>query len=214
MSTRKYHRYHPGDQIGDLTLIERMPGGQKWKCRCKCGEVFVTQISSGSKHCRKCAYEIISQSKTKHNEAPSENKASTRLYRIWTGIRNRCNNPNNHSYPAYGGRGIRICKEWDDYLTFKNWAISHGYHDSLSIDRIDNDGNYEPNNCRWVTQREQMRNMRNNHNITINGITMCVMDWCKQLGILKTNAYCNAKDKGITVDEYLYQRWLKKGENT
>ncbi len=85
----------------------------------------------------------------------------TRLYSIWTDIKKRTLNPKNKSYKDYGGRGIAICEEWkNDFMSFHDWAMSNGYSDELSIDRIDNDGNYEPNNCRWTTQTIQCRNRR------------------------------------------------------
>lgn len=81
-----------------------------------------------------------------------------RLYRIWSNIRQRCNNPNNTRYEYYGGKGIKRCKEWDDFTTFCTWAITNGYNDNLTIDRINGNGNYEPSNCRWVTQKVNNQN--------------------------------------------------------
>lgn len=101
----------------------------------------------------------------------------TRLYRIWRHVKDRCLYPKSHAWNAYGGRGIRICDEWLNIVTFYNWAINNGYQDNLTIDRINHNGNYEPNNCRWITIKEQQRNKRNNHFITYNNETHCIGEW-------------------------------------
>lgn len=93
----------------------------------------------------------------------------TRVYRAWLNMRQRCNNPNSDDYSYYGGRGISICKEWDDPVVFCEWAVANGYDTKLTIDRIDVNGNYEPSNCRWLTRLEQGRNIRKNVWMHING---------------------------------------------
>jgi hypothetical protein len=177
-----------------------MPGGQRWKCLCKCGEIVITQISGGSKSCKRCAYEQTGKDRTIHNESPSNGKSATRLYRIWTGMRNRCNNVRNKNYNDYGGRGITVCDEWNEYLNFKKWSMENGYKDDLSIDRINNDKGYSPNNCRWVSRTRQMNNTRHNSLITINNITRSVIEWCRELNIGKGNLYVNCKKLNIPVD--------------
>lgn len=94
----------------------------------------------------------------------------TRLYSIYTNMKTRCYNPHCHAYDRYGGRGIKVCVEWlEDWWSFHDWAISNGYDDSLTIDRIDVNGNYEPSNCRWATTEEQAYNKRNTVRVEING---------------------------------------------
>lgn len=94
-------------------------------------------------------------------------KKNTRLYRIWLQMKNRCFNIRTNRYKDYGGRGITVCDEWkNDFTKFYDWSILNGYQENLTIDRIDNDGNYEPSNCRWVTVKIQNRNSRSNHLIT------------------------------------------------
>lgn len=103
-----------------------------------------------------------------------------RLYSIWNNIIGRTECKNSPQYKYYGKRGIIICSEWrNSYLAFKEWAMSNGYDDSLTIDRIDVNGNYEPNNCRWVDMKQQARNTHRNRYFTINGVTKCLQDWCE-----------------------------------
>jgi hypothetical protein len=129
-STRRYNHYEAGMRVGKLTLIERMAGGQKWKCRCDCGNIVITQIASGSRQCTECARQVQGRIKHGHNSGKPD-----RIYRIWIGIKSRCNNPNDTGYHHYGERGITVCDEWDrDFMTFYDWAMSHGYSDDLTID--------------------------------------------------------------------------------
>jgi len=107
----------------------------------------------------------------------------TRLYRIWKDMRRRCNNPNRPDYSRYGGRGITVCAEWDDFAVFRDWAEASGYNDALTIDRIDNDGNYTPGNCRWVTIQRQSYNTRRNVFVTHSGKTQTLTEWAKETGI-------------------------------
>ena len=107
-----------------------------------------------------------------------------RLYRIYKSMKQRCYNPRTPNYQIYGGRGIRICNEWlNDYDVFCEWALAHGYDDSLSIDRIDNNGDYEPSNCRWADDYTQRRNQSRNRYITINGEKKTTSEWCDIYGI-------------------------------
>jgi hypothetical protein len=99
-------------------------------------------------------------------------------------MKSRCFNPNFPSYNHYGGRGITVCDKWkDNFQAFYAWAIFHGYKDDLTIDRINNDGNYEPSNCRWITKKEQSLNKSDNHIVTFNGISKPLMTWCEDCGI-------------------------------
>ena len=108
----------------------------------------------------------------------------TRLYTIWRGMKARCDNPNEAAYSNYGGRGIHVCDEWrDDFLSFSNWAKNNGYQEHLTIDRIDVNGNYCPDNCRWATRKQQENNKRNNVYITIGDKTQSLAEWCEETGI-------------------------------
>lgn len=108
----------------------------------------------------------------------------TRLYNTWTQIKQRCTNEKNDRYEEYGGRGIKVCKEWmESFEVFIEWAQKNGYRNDLSIDRIDVNGDYEPDNCKWSTQVEQQRNKRNNHYIPINGKSKTVAEWAEISGV-------------------------------
>ena len=108
----------------------------------------------------------------------------TRLYKEWESMKRRCYCKSATSYEYYGAIGINVCDEWrNDFKTFYDWSMSHGYDDTLTIDRIDVNGNYEPSNCRWITMKEQCRNKRNNRLLTFNGKTQCIVDWANDLQI-------------------------------
>ena len=125
-------------------------------------------------------------------------KYKTRLYAIWEHIIDRCYNPNSTSYHRYGGRGIYVCAEWRESSdSFISWALSNGYRDNLSIDRIDNNSNYCPANCRWVDMHTQSRNRNSNNNITWNGKTQCLADWAIELGMPSNTLCTRVKRWGI-----------------
>ena len=110
--------------------------------------------------------------------------SGTRLYHIWENMKKRCKNKNDHHYHNYGGRGITVCQEWNNsFCAFRLWALSNGYSNDLTIDRIDVNGNYEPLNCRWITQQEQSKNLRKNIRLTYNGKTQIISDWARYLNI-------------------------------
>lgn len=120
-----------------------------------------------------------------------------RLYRIWASMRTRCNNPNRHNYCRYGGRGIFVCAEWDsDAGKFAEWALANGYAEGLQLDRIDNNGPYSPENCRWVTPKENSRNTRRNKHLTLCGLTKTVAEWCETLGISEFTVYWWLREYG------------------
>jgi hypothetical protein len=115
---------------------------------------------------------------TKHGAA--RRHKLTPLYQAWCAIKRRCLNPNCRDYPRYGGRGISICDKWkSDFAAFEAWARKNGYACDLTIDRIDNDGNYEPRNCRWVSFRANANNRRNNRHVTAFGETKTIAEWSR-----------------------------------
>ena len=110
----------------------------------------------------------------------------TRLYRIWLNMRRRCLNQKGVDWLYYGGRGITICEEWSNYANFHDWAMANGYCDDLTIERRDNDGNYEPENCLWATRKQQGRNKRSNRHLTFDGQTKTTAEWSEDLELGST----------------------------
>ena len=140
------------------------------------------------------------------------NKSNTRLYRIWNGMKTRCYHTCHDSYKNYGGRGIKICKEWyGDFEVFEEWAVLNGYNDTLSIDRIDNDGDYCPENCRWVSVSQQSSNKRprqyraykRSYIWEIDGVKKSMVDWCKEYGLSRTMVEYRVNVKGMSPKDAL-----------
>lgn len=177
-----------GDRYGRLTIsheIEKRFNKRYFICVCDCGNKkdyrLISLLSGKTKSCGCLRDE---QNRT---VAITHSQWNTRLYSIWHSMKQRCLNSNCKKFEYYGGRGISIYKEWiDSFERFYNWAISNGYEDNLTIDRKDFNGNYEPNNCRWATIKQQARNRSDNVMIEFNGERKCRMDWALQIGISNT----------------------------
>lgn len=134
----------------------------------------------------------------------------TRLYSIWQNMKLRCLNGKDKLYKHYGGRGIKICQEWlVSYTNFRCWAMENGYQDDLTIDRIDVNGNYEPDNCRWVTQQVQCANRRNTIFITIDGMTKSISEWSKFYNVPRGKLYRYYKASKSFVINGKVKRWQK-----
>lgn len=135
----------------------------------------------------------------------------TRLYHIWANMKARCTNTNNRQFVDYGGRGISICEEWLKYEAFRDWALSNGYNERLSIDRIDNDAGYRPDNCRWATPREQANNTRKVRLIAFNGETHSVCEWARILGIKQSTLNMRLNKYGWSAEQALGKEVRKYG---
>jgi hypothetical protein len=177
-----------GQVFDRLTVTGRLPGKRrrpKWVCRCACGSppvnVGTAQLVSG--HSRSCG---CLRKETTTARSTIHGGRGTPEYNIWKGMKARCLDTECLAYSYYGGRGITICDRWIN--SFPNFLSDMGNRTSPdhTIDRIDNDGNYCPENCRWATMAEQGRNTRNNHLITHNGLTMCLTDWAAKVGLSRS----------------------------
>lgn len=177
-----------GRRFGKLMVtqfdgIKAFPSGVKtvWKCVCDCGnEVSVygsalTNKNRGTKSCGCEARRVTGERSKTHG------MTGTRAYRIWQAMHNRCRNSKVANYAIYGGRGIKVCERWN---SFENFIADMGDPpNGYSIDRIDNDGDYYPENCRWASRTEQARNKSTNRRLTLNGETRLLVEWAEQLGI-------------------------------
>lgn len=129
--------------------------------------------------------------------------SKTRLYNIWINMRQRCKNDGKPAHDNWGNRGITVCDEWQSYKAFEEWAHNTGYADDLTIDRIDNNGNYGPSNCRWATYKEQANNTRKNRLITIGGETRTFTEWCEHFHITPSSVYKRIKGEGWSCEKAL-----------
>lgn len=181
-----------GQKFGRLTAIrytgKRTKCGHNaiWTCLCDCGktvEATGSDLRLGRKISCGCAKQdrmsMLNRTHGRRNE---------RLYGVWVNMRRRCRDANAACYKDYGGRGISVCDEWQDYETFRQWALENGYDENAefskcTLDRIDVNGNYEPNNCRWVDAETQTNNRRSNHVITYMGETLTITQWAKRIGV-------------------------------
>lgn len=196
---------YSGKKIGLLTVVKRAGSNHQreamWLCKCECGnETVIKGSDARTGHIKSCGCWRRQNSKnmlTKHGQR------HTRLYHIWCGMKTRCNNPKDIGYNLYGGRGIRVCEEWSqDFMSFYRWANENGYTDKMTIDRIDANGNYCPENCRWETQKAQQNNRRNNHVISYNGETHNLAEWAEITNI-KAGTIYNRLKRGWTVERAL-----------
>lgn len=205
---RKLYIDLTGERFGKLTVIAEAPRrGNKgyaryWVCKCDCGnekEVAQNGLRSG-RHvsCGEC-----------YHPGKTHGMSGTKMYCSWQCMLQRCENSNNPYYRNYGARGITVCNEWHDFQVFHDWAISHGWQKGLQIDRIDVNGNYEPDNCRWVTHAEQQRNRRYHHTISWDGRDWIFADIPRKTGIPYSTLYYQVVEKGHSVDEVL-AAWREK----
>ena len=172
-----------GKQFGRLTVISRVEnnkfGQVMWDCVCTCGKR--TTVSGGhlkigqTKSCGCLQKELLSKAKKIHGQT------GNKTYKSWSGMRERCYNPNNKIYKYYGGRGITICKRWDKFENF--YSDMGDRPERMSIERTNNNKGYSPDNCKWATQKEQVRNTRSNQLIRYHGKTQCMSAWAEELGI-------------------------------
>lgn len=191
-----------GQKFGTYTAIERVGskrGNAAWLCKCDCGKEKVmaqNYLKYREEHGKGCCCNWY---KPKHHES------QTRLYKIYIGMKRRCYGEYDKRYDRYGGRGIVICDEWlgeYGFVNFRDWSYQNGYKEDLTIDRKDNDGNYEPSNCQWVTMQEQNRNTSRNIHITYKDVTLTATEWGNKLGI-NPQVVIHRYKQGLSAEEIL-----------
>jgi hypothetical protein len=173
---RKYSDIEPGTQFGNWTVVEKTspPNGARfYRCRCQCG---AERLIEGNEILRK-----------PRNSCRACTRVPWRKLRlVWNGMRHRCEQPNSRQWKDYGGRGIVVCDEWKSFEAFRDWSTANGYQPGLSIDRIDNDGPYSPDNCRWTTTLVQNNNRRANTRVLAFGETKTLAEWSRDVRCVVT----------------------------
>lgn len=188
-----------GQRFGRLVAVKPFGknkyGNILWLCKCDCGNEHI--VSSGklvqgkSKSCGCYRKENSTKLLEKHGITTG---GKPRTFIIWSGMKARCYNLKSTSYKSYGGRGIRICDEWlgkNGFKNFHEWAMANGYKEDFEIDRINGNGNYEPSNCQWIPKHENRTKQRNAKYFEVNGKTLNISQWCRELGISRSLAYKN-----------------------
>lgn len=190
-----------GQKFNMLTVIgiaSRNP--LYWKCRCECGNITrvrTNNLTSGQVKSCGCLHK---------RGNPIHNLSKTRLYRIYKKMIRRCYTEEEPAYQNYGGRGITVCDEWRNSVeAFCKWAMENGYHDHLTIDRVDNNGNYCPENCRWTTYKVQSNNRRTNIDVTIEGETKTLQEWCTLYNVPYKRVYMRIKSGWNPVEAIMYK---------
>lgn len=192
-----------GQTFGRLTVLERADSGTTkyatWVCRCSCGNVKVVRschLRSGATTSCGCYHkEIASNANSTHKES------RTRLYSEWQHMKKRCYWKNYKAYNLYGGRGIIVCDEWkNSFVSFREWALKNGYSDTLTLDRIDVNGNYEPANCRWATKFVQSNNRSINRIVEYHGEKGVYIGMCRKLNVNESTVRSRMK-KGLSFED-------------
>ena len=199
-----------GQRFGRLTVIERADTKGKrtmWLCKCDCGReksIGSHNLLTGNTSSCGCLWKETVPSYNKENNT-RHGDSHTKLHKAWLNMRYRCFNKRCKFYDNYGGRGITICEEWSVYENFRDWALANGFANGLSIDRIDVDGNYCPENCRWVSEKVQQNNRRVNNYLTLNGTRHTIQEWSEITGIGWTTINERLKN-GWTVEKALTKK--------
>lgn len=208
--SQKYNKDITGQKFGRLTAVSHSGKNKHnhslWLCKCDCGNTKIVELSSLTKNRTRSCGCLDKEAHILRPNRKTHGMCGTRIHRIWKVMKNRCLNPNTPDYKRwYGGRGVTVCEEWkNSFQAFYEWAMANGYNDTLSIDRIDENGNYEPSNCRWADATTQARNTRQVVPITYKGETHCLAEWAEILNI-PVHVLRQRKHHGWTIEKMFEQ---------
>ena len=196
-----------GERFERLVIIEFIGRsshkGFAWRCLCDCGNTIDVQYEKLRAHRTKSCGCLMQENQRNFRGVghPTHGCSETTTYASWIKIKERCFNPNHHKYPRYGGRGITVCDQWSN--SFENFLADMGKRpEGTTIDRIDNDGDYCPENCRWGTGEQQANNKSTNVFLTFNGVTQTIAQWGRELNLCANTLY-NRRKRGLDVDKIL-----------
>lgn len=189
-------------KFGRLTAIKYLGQDEQcsaiWLCKCDCGNIIKIDGRNLRRGNTKSCGCLRKELNTTHG------KSNSKLFNIWTGMKQRCYDEHCKSYKDYGGRGIVVCNDWlNDFQIFHDWAMNNDYQEGLTIDRIDNNKGYSPKNCHWATRKQQNRNTRKNKSFTINGETHCLSEWCEIYNINYKKVHCRIYRNHWTIEKAL-----------
>lgn len=206
-----------GQRFGRLTVIKWLPREERdpqhphdpYLCKCDCGNYIqakINQLTTGNKKSCGCYHDEYSHSRKITHQ--THNSSYTRLYKVWASMKDRCENPNNTKSDRYFHRGITVCDEWHDFDMFKKWALNNGYDENApfmqcTIERVDNNKGYSPDNCIWADAKVQIRNQERRKYYEYNGEKHILTDWSIILGIPYGTLYKAVHNRGIPIEDYL-----------
>lgn len=184
-----------------VSFVEDQRPGTHWLCKCDCGnEKVIKGQSLRDGYTKSCG---CFDRETKGDRSKTHGMSRSRLYAIWMNMHRRCEYEKNGGYSYCGAKGISVCEEWKTFIAFRDWALSNGYTDELTIDRIDNSIGYMPSNCRWVSMKVQENNRTNCHYLTYKGETHTITEWAEITGINKNTLSARVNRLGWLVERAL-----------
>lgn len=190
-----------GKRFGKLVVLKRVENNKhhqpQWECLCDCGNKTVVVGQKLRKGITKSCGCLVYEQKTRLTHGMT----GTVLHNRWLNMKSRCFNPKNKRYARYGGRGIAICAEWMDFSNFYAWSMSNGFSENLSLDRIDNDKGYSPENCRWANPKQQSNNTSRNVKMRYNGEEKTLSEWCDLLNLDYKLIHGRIHQSGMTFEE-------------